>query len=176
VKSQGKTITSLAVCHDSKTTKSTRQSFFNFQENLNEDKWIPSKSWRRSPGLIRCIGTFLSALTKWAYFRPFSNVISIKTTRAARKKYLQYGRHPSMTSSRDIITASPLHKRPLDSLKLAASMIREYLILNSNDTRHQFLRYTFWEILQLFPCQNIWIWKWTFVKKLLNYWMDLRKN
>jgi hypothetical protein len=27
-----------AVCHDSKTKKSTRQSFFNFQENLNEGK------------------------------------------------------------------------------------------------------------------------------------------
>jgi hypothetical protein len=38
VKSQGKTITSSAVCHDSKTKKSTRQSFFNFQENLNEGK------------------------------------------------------------------------------------------------------------------------------------------
>jgi hypothetical protein len=36
VKSQGKTITSSAVCHDSKTKKSIRQSFFNFQENLNE--------------------------------------------------------------------------------------------------------------------------------------------
>jgi hypothetical protein len=32
-----------------------------------------------------------------AYFRPFSNVISIKTSRAARKKYLQYGRGPYMT-------------------------------------------------------------------------------
>jgi hypothetical protein len=42
-----------------------------------------------------------------AYFRPFSNVISIKTSRAARKKYLQYGGRPSMTSSRDV-TASPL--------------------------------------------------------------------
>jgi hypothetical protein len=30
------------------------------------------------------------------YFRPFSNVISIKTSRAARKKYLQYGGRPSM--------------------------------------------------------------------------------
>jgi NAD-dependent dihydropyrimidine dehydrogenase PreA subunit len=30
VKSQGKTIMSSAVCHDSKTKKSTRQSFFNF--------------------------------------------------------------------------------------------------------------------------------------------------
>jgi hypothetical protein len=39
-----------AVYHDSKTKKSNRQSFFNFQENLNEGKWIPSKSWRRSPG------------------------------------------------------------------------------------------------------------------------------
>jgi hypothetical protein len=38
VKSQGKTITSSAVCHDSKTKKSTRQSFFNFQENRNEGK------------------------------------------------------------------------------------------------------------------------------------------
>jgi hypothetical protein len=37
-KSQGKTITSSAVCHDSKTKKSTQQSFFNFQENLNEGK------------------------------------------------------------------------------------------------------------------------------------------
>jgi hypothetical protein len=33
-KSQGKTITSSAVCHDSKTKKSTQQSFFSFQENL----------------------------------------------------------------------------------------------------------------------------------------------
>jgi hypothetical protein len=33
----------------------------------------------------------------------FSAVISIKTTRAARKKYLQYGGRPSMTSSRDVI-------------------------------------------------------------------------
>jgi hypothetical protein len=38
VKSQGKTITSSAVCHDSKTKKSNRQSFFNFQENLHEGK------------------------------------------------------------------------------------------------------------------------------------------
>jgi hypothetical protein len=38
VKSQGKTITSSAVCHDSKTNKSNQQSFFNFQENLNEGK------------------------------------------------------------------------------------------------------------------------------------------
>jgi hypothetical protein len=37
-----------------------------------------------------------------AYFRPFSNVISIKTTRAARKKYLQYGGRTSMTSSTHI--------------------------------------------------------------------------
>jgi hypothetical protein len=43
-----------------------------------------------------------------AYFRPFSNVISIKTTRAARKEYLQYGGRPSMTSSRDV-TAIPLY-------------------------------------------------------------------
>jgi hypothetical protein len=43
-----------------------------------------------------------------AYFRPFSSVISIKTSRAARKKYLQYGGRPSMTSSRDV-TASPLY-------------------------------------------------------------------
>jgi hypothetical protein len=42
-----------------------------------------------------------------AYFRPFSNVISIKTSRASPKKYLQYGGRPSMTSSRDV-TASPL--------------------------------------------------------------------
>jgi hypothetical protein len=28
---------------------------------------------------------------KIAYFRPFSNVISIKMSRAARKKYLQHG-------------------------------------------------------------------------------------
>jgi hypothetical protein len=28
---------------------------------------------------------------KMAYFRPFSNVISIKTSRAVRKKYLQHG-------------------------------------------------------------------------------------
>jgi hypothetical protein len=42
-----------------------------------------------------------------AYFRPFSNVISIKTSRAARKKYLQYGGRPSMPSLRDV-TASPL--------------------------------------------------------------------
>jgi hypothetical protein len=41
-KSQGKTITFSAVCHDSKTKKSTRQSFFNFQENLNEGKWMTS--------------------------------------------------------------------------------------------------------------------------------------
>jgi hypothetical protein len=39
---------------------------------------------------------------KMAYFRPFSNVISIKTSRAARKKYLQYGGRPSMTSSSSI--------------------------------------------------------------------------
>jgi hypothetical protein len=32
-----------------------------------------------------------------AYFRPFSNVISIKTSRAVRKKYLQYGGRLSMT-------------------------------------------------------------------------------
>jgi hypothetical protein len=45
--------------------------------------------------------------SQMAYIRPFSNVISIKTTRAARKKYLQYGGRRSMTSSRDV-TASPL--------------------------------------------------------------------
>jgi hypothetical protein len=50
VKSQGKTITSSAVCHDSKTKKSNRQSFFNFQENLNEGKMntfqiLTSKPW-----------------------------------------------------------------------------------------------------------------------------------
>jgi hypothetical protein len=38
VKLQGKTITFSAVCHDSKTKKSSRQSFFNFQEDLNEGK------------------------------------------------------------------------------------------------------------------------------------------
>jgi hypothetical protein len=38
VKLQGKTITYSAVCQDSKTKKSTRQSYFNFQENLNEGK------------------------------------------------------------------------------------------------------------------------------------------
>jgi hypothetical protein len=43
-----------------------------------------------------------------AYFRPFSNVIFIKMTRAVRKKYLQHGGRPSMTSSRDV-TASPLY-------------------------------------------------------------------
>jgi hypothetical protein len=43
---------------------------------------------------------------KMAYFRPFSNVISIKTSHVARKKYLQYGGRPSMTSSCDV-TASP---------------------------------------------------------------------
>jgi hypothetical protein len=42
-----------------------------------------------------------------AYFRPFSNVISIKTSRAAQQKYLQHGGRPSMMSSRDV-TASPL--------------------------------------------------------------------
>jgi hypothetical protein len=47
-----------------------------------------------------------------AYFLPFSNVISIKTSRAARKKYLQYGGRPSMMSSRDV-TASPLLARRL---------------------------------------------------------------
>jgi hypothetical protein len=40
-----------------------------------------------------------------AYFRSFSNAISIKTSRAAQKKHLQYGGRPSMTSSRDV-TAS----------------------------------------------------------------------
>jgi hypothetical protein len=50
-----------------------------------------------------------------AYFRPFSNVISIKTSRTTRKKYLQYGRRPSMTSTRDV-TASPLY-RYLKSVK-----------------------------------------------------------
>jgi hypothetical protein len=45
-----------------------------------------------------------------AYFRPFSNVISIKTSRAVRKKYLQNSGRPSMTSSRDV-TASPLYLR-----------------------------------------------------------------
>jgi hypothetical protein len=42
VKSQGKTITSSAVCHDSKTNKWNRQFFFNFQENLNEGKYLPN--------------------------------------------------------------------------------------------------------------------------------------
>jgi hypothetical protein len=44
---------------------------------------------------------------KWPYFQPFSNVISIETSRDAQIKYLQYGGRPSMTSSRDV-TASPL--------------------------------------------------------------------
>jgi hypothetical protein len=70
-----------AVCHDSKTNKSTQQRFFNFQENLNEGKWIPSTSWRRSSSLIWCIGTFLSALKTGL----FSAVFSIKTSHAARK-------------------------------------------------------------------------------------------
>jgi hypothetical protein len=104
VKSQGKTITSSAVCHDSKTKKSNRQSFIYFQENLNEGKWIPSKSWRRSPGLIWCIGMLIYRPRKMVYFRPFSNVISIKTSRAGRKKYLQYGGHPSMTSVQVLYT------------------------------------------------------------------------
>jgi hypothetical protein len=67
------TITSSAVCHDSKTKKSTRQSFFNFQENLNEGKWIglPSKSWCRNPGLIRCIGTFISTLANGLFSAVF---------------------------------------------------------------------------------------------------------
>jgi hypothetical protein len=47
------------------------QSFLNFQENLNEGKWIPSKYWRRSPGLIWCIGTFLSALTNGLFLAVF---------------------------------------------------------------------------------------------------------
>jgi hypothetical protein len=50
------TFTSSAVCHEIQKQKN--------RENLNEGKWIPSKSWCRSPGLIRCIGTFISALTK----------------------------------------------------------------------------------------------------------------
>jgi hypothetical protein len=73
-----------AVYHDSKTKISKWQSFFNFQENLNERKLIPSKSWHRSPSLIWCIGTFLSDL-KMAYFRPFSNFISIKMSCAVQK-------------------------------------------------------------------------------------------
>jgi hypothetical protein len=41
--SQGKTITSSAVCHDSKTKKSTRHSFFNFQENLMKvNEYLPN--------------------------------------------------------------------------------------------------------------------------------------
>jgi hypothetical protein len=47
-----------------------------------------------------------------------SNVISIKTSRAARKKYLQYGGRPSMTSSRDV-TASPLHVSRRTTNKIA---------------------------------------------------------
>jgi hypothetical protein len=50
---------------------------------------------------------WLDALER--FYRPWQhNVISIKTTRAARKKYLQYGGRPSMTSSCDV-TASPLY-------------------------------------------------------------------
>jgi hypothetical protein len=55
----------------------------------------------------------VSIVPAWPIFGRFltlfpSNVISIKTTRAARKKYLQYGGRTSMTSSRDV-TASPLY-------------------------------------------------------------------
>jgi hypothetical protein len=51
--------------------KSNRLSFFNFHENLNEGKWIPSKSWRQSFGLIWCIGTFLSALINGVFSTVF---------------------------------------------------------------------------------------------------------
>jgi hypothetical protein len=47
--------------------------------------------------------------SQMAYFRLFSNVIYIKTSCAAWKKYLQYGGRPTMTSSRDV-TASPLER------------------------------------------------------------------
>jgi hypothetical protein len=67
-----------AVCHDSKPKKSTQQSFFNFQENLNEGRWIPTKSWRRSSVWFDSLERFYRPW-KIAYFRPFSNVISIKT-------------------------------------------------------------------------------------------------
>jgi hypothetical protein len=43
--------------------RTNQQSFFKFQGNLNEGKWIPSKSWCRSPSLIWCTRTFLSAMT-----------------------------------------------------------------------------------------------------------------
>jgi glutamate formiminotransferase len=60
-----------------------------------------------------------------AYFRPFSNVISIKTTRSARKKYLQYGGHPSMTSSRDV-TASPLYYlKTIDAETICEALIQK---------------------------------------------------
>jgi hypothetical protein len=41
--------------------------------------------------LIWCIGTSIYRPWKMTYFRPFSNIISIKTSRAARTKYLQHG-------------------------------------------------------------------------------------
>jgi hypothetical protein len=65
-----------------------------------------------------------------AYFRPFSNVISIKTTSAARKKYLQYGGRPSMTSSCDV-TASPL---------LEVFFWRRTGRFNGNNVRKRFFR------------------------------------
>jgi hypothetical protein len=72
-----------------------------------------------------------------AYFRSFSNVISIKTSRAARKKYLQYGGHPSMTSSRDV-TASPL-------LQLMDGSVVQYGFLTDEEklcrTRRSRVRY-----------------------------------
>jgi hypothetical protein len=60
------------------------------------------------------------------YFRPFSNVISIKTSRAARKKYLQYGGHQSMTPSRDV-TASPLYG--VFNFKVWATNLANYGVL-----------------------------------------------
>jgi hypothetical protein len=82
-----------------KQKKSTWQSFFNFQEYRNEGKWIPSKSWCRNPGLIRCIGTFLSALTNGL----FSTYLHWNVP-GGTKKYL-----PIWRTSVDDVTASPLY-------------------------------------------------------------------
>jgi hypothetical protein len=65
--------------------KSTRQRFFNFQENLMKvNEYLPN--------LDVDVPVWFDALErfyrpwKMAYFRPFSNIISIKTSHAARKK------------------------------------------------------------------------------------------
>jgi hypothetical protein len=100
-----------------------------------------------------------------AYFRPFSNVISIKMSRAARKKFLQYGERPSMTSSRDV-TASPLYSRPFRIFEQMDFI--ESIKLNWIELAEVYKGWGLWTVgLSAELC---------ITKKLINFWYNLRKT